>query len=68
MKYINSIFERLKICWLILTTHTYYVFFVSKPNDENINGRPVGCYIENPSKFVADTIISYLENDKESNI
>lgn len=47
MKLIKSIIERLKICWLVLTSHTYYTFFVTKPNSKNIKGKPIGCYIEN---------------------
>lgn len=65
MKTIISIAERLKICWLVLTSHTYYTFFASKPNDENINGKSKGCYIENPSKFTTEVIIDYLKKDKD---
>lgn len=65
MKLIESILERLKICWLVLTSHTYYVFFISKPNDKNINGKSKGCYIENPSKFTTEVIIEFLKKEKE---
>lgn len=65
MKIIISIAERLKICWLVLTSHTYYTFFVTKPDDDNINGKSKGCYIENPSKFATEVIIDYLKKDKD---
>lgn len=65
MKLFKSILERLKICWLVLTSHTYYTFFISKSNDENINGRSKGGYIENPSKFATEVIIDYLKKDKD---
>ena len=65
MKTIISIVERLKICWLVLTSHTYYTFFITKSDDDNINGRPKGCYIENPSKIATEVIIDYLKEDKD---
>lgn len=65
MKTIISIAERLKICWLVLTSHTYYTFFISKPNDENINGESKGCYIENPSKFATEVIMEFLKEEKD---
>lgn len=68
MKIIKTILERLKICWLVLTSHTYYTFFVTKPNDKNINGTPKGCYIENPSEFVTNVIINFLNKNKQLNI
>lgn len=64
MKLFKSTLERLKICWLVLTSHTYYTFFVSKPDDDNINGRSKGCYIENPSKFATEVIIEFLKEEK----
>lgn len=51
MKLFKSILERLKICWLVLTSHTYYMFFITKPDDDNINGRSKGCYIEKSFKI-----------------
>lgn len=65
MKSIISIVERLKICWLVLTSHTYYTFFVTNPDDDNINGKPKCCYIENPSKFVTEVIIEFLKKEKD---
>lgn len=64
MKLIKSIIERLKICWLVLTSHTYYTFFVTKPNSKNIKGKPIGCCIENSSNFITKVIINYLKNNK----
>lgn len=58
-----DILERLKICWLVLTSHTFYTFFVSKPDKDNIHGKSKGCYIENPTKFVTEVIINYLNSD-----
>lgn len=62
MKRIKNIAERLKICWLVMTSHTYYTFFVTKSDDENINGKVRGCYVENPTKFTTSVIIDYLKS------
>lgn len=65
MKLFKSILERLKICWLVLTSHTYYTFFISKPSNKNINGKSKGCYIENYSKFATEAIIEFLKEEKD---
>lgn len=53
-----AIIERLYVCWLVLTSHTYYTFFVSK------KPKVKGAFIENPSKIADEAIIEYLKSDK----
>ena len=49
--------EKLKACYCILTSHTYYVFTLTK------EPRPRKVYIENPTKFIDGVIIDYLNSE-----
>lgn len=50
--------EKIKACYYILTSHTYYVFTLTK------EPRPKKVFIENPTLFVDSVIIDFL-NSKE---
>lgn len=50
--------EKLVACYYILTSHTYYVFCLSK------KPKPRKVLIENPTKFIDSVIIDFL-NSKE---
>lgn len=58
---IQAIRERLKVCWMVLTSHTYYTFFVDKPTESDVHGNVRGCFIENPNHFITKTIIYFLQ-------
>lgn len=60
---LKDFLERLKVCWLVLTSHTYYTFFVSKPNEHDVIGKSKGCYITHPSSKVTDIIINFLKEE-----
>lgn len=53
----KSLLERLHVCWLVLTSHSYYTFFVSKKT------KVIGAYIENPTERTDKAIITYLKSD-----
>ena len=49
--------ERLKICWYVLTRHTYAVFFCSK------DMKKLGCYVNNDFEVFNKTIIDFVEEN-----
>lgn len=50
--------EKLKACYYILTSHTYYVFCLTKePKTRKV-------YIENPTKFIDEVVVEYLQSDE----
>lgn len=53
----KEIIERIKICYYILTSHTYYVFCIDKNNKDK------GCFIENYNKCIDKAIINFLNSD-----
>lgn len=46
--------ERLKICWYVLTRHTYAVFFCSK------NWKHQECYAKNTFDFFDEAIVEFI--------
>lgn len=48
--------EKIKACYYILTSHTYYVFTLTK------EPRPKKVYIENPTSFIDSVIIDFLNS------
>ena len=50
-------FERLKICWYVLTRHTYAVFFCSKDLKHQ------ECYEKNTFKVFNESIIEFVSNN-----
>lgn len=53
----KSILERLHVCYLVLTSHSYYTFFLSK------NKKVRGSFIENPGIDIDNAIAYYLTSD-----
>lgn len=49
--------EKLKACYYILTSHTYYVFTLTK------EPKPRKVYIENPTSFIDGVIIDFLNSE-----
>lgn len=49
-----AMLERLKICWYVLTRHTYAVFFCSK------NLKHQECYTKNTFDVFDQTIIEFV--------
>lgn len=50
-------FERLIICWYVLTRHTYAVFFCSK------DMKNVECYEKNTFKVFNETIVEFVNDN-----
>lgn len=50
--------EKLKACYYILTSHTYYVFTLTK------EPRPRKTYIENPTSFIDGVIVDFLNSEQ----
>jgi hypothetical protein len=46
--------ERLKICWYVLTRHTYAVFFCSK------DWKHQECYAKNTFDFFDEAIVEFI--------
>ena len=59
--------ERLKVCWYVLTMHTYVVFFCTKDIKHQ------KCYVKNTFdlfdktivQFVTDSYVDYLFKEKQ---
>ncbi|MBR5297442.1 MAG: hypothetical protein IKU29_06215 [Parabacteroides sp.] len=51
--------ERLIICWHVLTTHTYAVFFCSKDLKKQV------CYEKNTFKAFNEAIVDLVSNNYE---
>lgn len=49
--------ERLKICWYVLTRHTYAVFFCSK------NKKHQECFEKNTFDIFNKSIVDFVNND-----
>lgn len=58
----KGIIERIKICYYILTSHTYYVFCMDK------NNKCKRCFIENSNDYIDKAIIKYLNSDSYKKI
>lgn len=52
------IIEKLKACYYILTSHTYYVFCLNK------KPKPRIAYIENPTSFIDSVIVDFLNSEE----
>ena len=52
-----SMFERLKICWYVLTRHTYAVFFCSKDMKHK------ECYEKNTFDVFNQTIVEFVSDN-----
>lgn len=50
-------FERLKICWYVLTRNTYAVFFCSK------NLKHLECFENNTFSVFNETIVEFVGNN-----
>lgn len=50
----RTLIEKLKACYYILISHTYYIFCLTKePKTKKV-------YIENPTKLIDKVIVEYL--------
>lgn len=58
----KEMFDRLKTCYCILTSHTYYVFCFNK--SQKIRR----VEIENPTKWIDGLISGFLQSDKYTNL